>query len=218
MHLRFLRLRLPPCTVVSENTECMSEESGVDRLVLQFGNLRVTVESVAPGEPGQGIHLQASGSQTDTPTGPLAGGQPAAPRSEDSEFLAAHTALQLGALNLGDLRVHLRGIGPCEGWTAEARLARAFRAGLSAALVVEGARRYQCRSPELPLRNRVYICLQCARYPDGFWTTSYTTFIRHCPRERSGVLERGSVSHAFPSRCEASCFLEGAGAGWPTQL
>ena len=196
----------------------MSEEAAVDRLILRLGNLRVTVESVEAGGSVQGVEVQTSGSQTDTSTGPLASGQPAAPRSEDAEFLAANTALQLGALNLGDLRVHLRGIGHCEGWTAEARLARAFRAGLSAALVVEGARRYQCRSPELPLRNRVYICLQCVRYPDSFWTTSYATFIRHCPRERSGVLKHGSVSHAFPSRCEASCFLEGAGAGWPTQL
>ena len=40
----------------------MSEESSLDRLILQFGNLRVTVEAVNPEEASQGIRVQAAGS------------------------------------------------------------------------------------------------------------------------------------------------------------
>ena len=119
----------------------MSEDNSLERLILQFGNLRVTVEAVNPEEASQGIRAQAAGSQATSETGPLAGGLETAPRSEDSAFLAAHSAAQLGALRIADLRVHLRGLGPCEGWTAEAPLARAYRAGLSAALVPGTQRR-----------------------------------------------------------------------------
>ena len=195
----------------------MSEQPLLDRLVLQFGNLRITVENNLQAEQGQGREASTSGSQAET--GPLAGGPDrTAPRSDDQDFLAATTSTELGALSLGDLRNHLGGLQDCGSWTAEARLALAFRAGLSAFLVVEGARTYQLRSPELSVRNRFYICLQCRRHRDGFWTTSYRTFIRNCPQESNGRLEAGSVSHAFASRAEAACFLEGAQSPWPQQL
>ena len=154
-----------------------------DRLILQFGNLRVTVEAANAEEASQGIRVaaQAAGSQAFGNWTPCQRPRDRTEVGGLTAFLAAPSAAQLGALSMGDFRVHLRGLGSCEGRAAEARLARAYRAGLSAALAVEGARRYQLRSAGLFLKNRVYICLQCARCPDGFWTTSYTVFIRHCP-------------------------------------
>lgn len=100
-------------------------------------------------------------------------------------------------------------------WTGRARLARAFRAGVSAHLVLLG-RDGAVPSPAVPFRNSIYLVLRCHRYPRGFWTSSYKTYIEEVG-DRPG-LEAGSVNHAFASRAEASAYLAGANQQWPREL
>ncbi|CAE7804751.1 unnamed protein product [Symbiodinium microadriaticum] len=134
-----------------------------------------------------------------------------AARSTDTEFLAASTAEALAGLTLGSLSSLARGIAALENWTAEARIARAFRAGLSAASVLSGAQDYQARSPVLPTRNRIYVVLRCSSTPGGFVTDSYRTFATRVPKDGVGRLERTAVCHAFASRAEARAFVQGCG-------
>ena len=76
----------------------MSEQGPVDRLVLQFGNLRITVESTSAEERAQDREAVAPGSQAEA--GPLAGSPTGtAPRADDQAFLTAFSARELGALN-----------------------------------------------------------------------------------------------------------------------
>ena len=113
----------------------------------------------------------------------------------ENALLDSTTAEGIGACELGPLRSLAAGLAPSGSWTGQSRVARAYRAGLSAFLVLEGAREVQVSSPSLSLRNRFYVCLRSQAYPQGYFTTSYRTFIRHCPHDRDGRLEQGSVSH-----------------------
>ena len=69
---------------------------------------------------------------------PLAGSA-AGPLSPDLEILGLDSAASLAEFDLGHLSSLASGLGTAPGgWTPAARLARAYRAGVSARLVLEG--------------------------------------------------------------------------------
>ena len=72
----------------------------------------------------------------------------------ENALLDSTTAEGIGACELGPLRSLAAGLAPSGSWTGQSRVARAYRAGLSAFLVLEGAREVQVSSPSLSLRNR----------------------------------------------------------------
>jgi len=160
-------------------------------------------------------------------TGPLAGER--APVSHERRLpgnltvaedllLGASTIDELVAFDLG-ANLHLsRGLSATGAWTAQARIARAYRAGVAARLVLAGVSSYQQASLPLPVRNRCYIVLRCRAWPSGFYTESLAIFRRHVPKDSVGRLERDSVCHAFASRAEATAFAAGAQVPWPAEL
>ncbi|OLP99118.1 hypothetical protein AK812_SmicGene18347 [Symbiodinium microadriaticum] len=184
------------------------EDPALERLTLQLSGFRITIEraSAEPPSPTGSFILvnEDSGSGAQASTGPLAGeastSQASRGRSSDDDFLEATTAEALAALSLGSFRDLARGIAALENWTSEARIARAVRAGISAAIVLSGARDFQERSPPLPTRNRIYVVLRCSSTPGGFVTEAYKTFAARVPKDGVGRLERAAVCHAFPSR------------------
>ena len=152
---------------------------------------------------------------------PLAG-SPREPEGSNAARLAVldlTTAQELETYDLGHLASLGRTLGNAgPGWTGRARIARAFRAGVSAALVLSGPVEYQSSSAPLNQRNRYYICLRTSSRPNGFWTLSSSTFfaeVRGPSGERFG---HDVVSHAFPSRSECEAFLAGARRPWPPEL
>lgn len=194
----------------------MSSGSGwLDRLVLRFRGLRITIEPADdPTETADSGEASESGARTSTGSldwevvSPEPAGE--APTSyfrlltqSEEELLASEAPEAIGEFELGPLRHLASGLAAVGPWTPEGRVARAFRAGISAFLVVEGARLVQASSPPLALRNRFYICLRSRSQPEGFVTTSFRTFLLHCPREAGGRLD---------------AFLEGARTQWPREL
>ena len=211
-------------------------EDATDRLIIAFAGLRISIErsasSASPSASASSYQVVSSPGARTT-TGPLTGEENSQPpeggtpdledrfrlfTSAEEALLASTSPGDFGNFELGHLRSlssSLASVGP---WSAQGRIARAYRAGLTAFTVVEGARLRVVPSPPLDLRNRWYICLQCQAYPAGFLTSSYRTFIRHCPHAPNGDLEEGSVSHGFPTRSEVAAYLAGARAPWPREL
>ncbi|OLP74955.1 hypothetical protein AK812_SmicGene45344, partial [Symbiodinium microadriaticum] len=194
-------------------------ENSVDRLVLQFSGLRITIEqgeaSASAREPsptGSFILVEGDSAGSQTETGPLARGSQASPSragsSPDEAFLDATTLAALGALELGPLARFARGLASVGDWSPAARVARAYRAGLSAKSVLEGRTDYQASSLPVPTRNRIYVVLRCRAEPEGFVTDNFRTFLGRVPKDQVGRLEKFAVCHAFASRSEASAFIE----------
>ena len=104
-------------------------------------------------------------------------------------------------------------------WTPRARIGRAFRAGISAHLVLQGLFDKQAQTPgfSVRVRNRVYVVARCRQFPGGFYTKEYRIY--HDQLVVGGSLEEGSVSHAFPSLTEAEVFLRACHfSRWPPEL
>lgn len=137
------------------------------------------------------------------------------------QLLAARTARDLAAIVLpflGHLVSRLRGTQA--EWSPTARIARAFAAGLAAKKRLEGVV-HSYSTPGIPFRNTIYVALRAPFRVEGFWTSSYSTYIRLVePRDRAsqGDFDSDSISHAFPSRAEADAYLLGAARAWPPAL
>ena len=71
-------------------------------------------------------------------------------------------------------------------------------------------------SPSLPRRNSIYIVLRGPENSPGFWTGSYQTDLAGVG-VAGGSLHHDSISHGFPARVEAACYLCGAQQRWPPQ-
>ncbi|CAE7908105.1 TNNC1, partial [Symbiodinium sp. KB8] len=146
----------------------MSDQAAVDELVLRLGDLTITINRPARARAER--ETEAAGEEA----------LPDRLVARDTEVLAAGTAAELARLHLPALQPladQLRG-ATGEG-TPQARVARAYRAGLSAAGILRGEIGLAVRSPSIPQRNTIYIVLQCALHEDGFWTTSFATFRRY---------------------------------------
>eukprot|EP00435_Cladocopium_sp_Y103_P010900 s2474_g2.t2 len=64
-----------------------------------------------------------------------------------------------------------------DSWNQVARIGRALRAGISAHHVLTEQFHKQARSPVLPFKNEIYVCLRCIRSDRGWWTRSYSIYI-----------------------------------------
>ena len=105
---------------------------------------------------------------------------------------------ELAAGDIGVRSALARGLGSVSsGWTARARVGRAFCAGIGAALVIEGAETHQPRSPDLSSRNRFFICLRAPGHPNGFWASEASSFFRAVAGERGERFHPETVCHGF---------------------
>ncbi len=138
----------------------------------------------------------------------------------EEQAILAVTPQQCAALELGFLAhlvARLRG-QPSSGWTPQARIGRAFRAGVLAGRRLRGEIRSE-RSPSLPvLRNSFYICLRGGYVEEPFWTSSYPTYVARVREREVDRFADESVSHAFPTQAESTAFLAGARSGWPREV
>ena len=150
----------------------MSErDTEEDHLVLSFAGLRISISR----EPA----VRASSSDgARAHTGPLAGASRAQETveaslggryrlntPEEERLLASNTPAEIGAVALGHLGASAANLAPVGPWTSQGRLARAYRAGLVAFEVIEGARVVPEVTPPLDLRNKWCICLQSRAKP-----------------------------------------------------
>lgn len=103
-------------------------------------------------------------------------------------------------------------------WTARARLARAFRAGLLAQRWLQGEPRGEI-SAAIPFGNLYYIVLRGKDSGPAFWTRNYSVYHQAVFQHIRGqeAFSPESVSHAFPSQAECTAYLSGSGASWPVE-
>ena len=127
---------------------------------------------------------------------------------------AALEQADLGPHNVFIRRLHAAG----EPWTARARVARAVRAGVAAAAVLRGEAEYVCRSPALPLQNRIYVVLRSGCTPESFVTASYSRYFSKLSDPATGKFRAGTLSHGFASKAEAESYCAAAGQPWPAEL
>ena len=136
-------------------------------------------------------------------------------KDEQTRILAATTAQTLHNLCPIFIAIHETKIDSVGDWTPRARLARAFRAGLSV--------RWQRRDQRCPLvesaiietrRSPVcYVILKCSRYPGPVWAHSLKKY-REVLQQPDRTLEPNSYSHSFLSTLEGQVYLEAAGYSW----
>lgn len=199
--------------------EPAADSSEIQSITVQLANLDITI-TVQPSRRVGSAAGPSSAYPFATGAVALAPPDPADfPLVLEEQAIAAVTAADLGALSLPFLQVHqghLRAQHPH--WTARARVGRAFRAGVIAGRRLAGEY-LEHTSPAIPNRNTVYIVLRGkpgSRGEQGFWTTDYSTYIQGV--QAGGDFHRDSVSHAFATQAEVSCYLAGARRGWPVQL
>lgn len=211
----------------------MSGRLLLDELVFRFRGLRISISaepasSPAVGSPassptGSFTLVESSDTGAQASTGPLAeeaASLPTGPEdvSPDEAFTEVDTPEELVCLRLGPYLSLSRGLSTAGLWSPVARIARAYRAGVFAGARLRDERDYIRASPPLPLRNRLYIVLRCAVYPQGFYTDRFSTFEAYVWRNRRGQLEPHCICHGFPSRSEVEAYLAGAQVGWPQEL
>ena len=101
-------------------------------------------------------------------------------------------------------------------WTAAARIGRAFKAGVGARLRL-GGQLVPGVTEATPFRSTYYLCLVAPRYPEGFWTPDYSSYIDRVFGP-GGDFHPDSISHGFATRSESEAYLVGAGKQWPQRL
>lgn len=107
-------------------------------------------------------------------------------------------------------------------WTAELRIARAFREGyLGRCAIHIGATQVPHPIPfQLPCSHKFHVVLACPEYPQGFWSERARPFLQLIgnPTGKYSADPPTSVFSNFYSKAEAAAYLQGAGRGWPRQL
>ena len=198
-------------------------DEDIRELTVRLQHCSVTVR-IEPSETSASASRQAPPAPSDGESVrarvPLAGSSSSSTVLEDDlRVLDLSSPTELGALDLGHLNSLAASLGACSGgWTARARLGRAYRAGVSARLVVQGRFDYQQASATLDVRNKFYVCLRCSKRPSGFWTSSARTYFTNISGPSGEKFCPTSVSHAFSSKAEVFVFLAGAQATWPEEL
>eukprot|EP00438_Fugacium_kawagutii_P033184 Skav219798 [mRNA] locus=scaffold147:115277:117782:- [translate_table: standard] len=172
----------------------------VESITVQLAGLELTITATPVASGG---YSRGSGSEFELvgPGSPSTFLQPSSPELQ-ALVLETTSPLALAALPIDLDERLLRALRSSHPeWSARARLARAYRAGLAAAIRL-GGELSPVTSPAIPFRNSIYIVLRCEDYPNGFWTSSYRTYI-NAVGEGSGLQPR-SISHALASRAELS--------------
>lgn len=196
------------------------QDSEVESVTVQLANLEITITArpLAPSTDttGSASSVAVSAAAVESSTPETIAFYQLGEQFED-RIIAAQTPTELIALSLrflGIFTARLRGSGP---WTPEARVARAYRAGIVARRQLGGL--YQGgTSPATPFRNTVYVVLRARSTGSAFWTNSYPTYLAAvCQEGRLHHFHQDSVSHGFASQSEASAYLAGAHRQWPPE-
>ena len=193
--------------------------SDIETVTVQLAGLLLTI-SVSPLPSGDSPPESQTWYSTSRVARAVAGPAPTTDLTPELRALVLETTspLALAALPvpLLDLKAPLLR-SQHSVWTGRARLGRAFRAGIIAKIRLDGDS-CELSSPSIPQRNAFYICLRCSRYPRGFWSASYQSYIELIGTRGSTGLESGSISHAFPSKVEAEVYAAGANQPWPVEV
>lgn len=203
-----------------------SEPAGTEHSVtVRLGDLELTITArrvqPAGSSSSDGGFELVSATAVEAPEASVSTPSPEAFAGEvtlavQERVLAATAVAQLESLVLPFLSFFSARLRPVHSiWTPRARIARAFRAGVSAQRRLSGI---YCDSSALglPLRNTIYICLRGGDNPEPFWTTSYSVYVGRVRGDRADF-HQDSVSQAFPSRAEVEAYLVGACQPWPAQ-
>ncbi len=204
-----------------------SDSEGVETVTITLAGLELTISarpapSTTRGEPARIVVESASASES-TPersTDLVVYHDPfSLPEELKDQAVRAATIADLAAIPLpflAYLTPQLRTAN--QEWTARARLARAFRAGVIGRKRIEGQYLDEV-SLGLPLRNQIYICLRGRFGGSPFWTKSYGIYLDRVRSDIPGqTFESESISHAFPSRAEVQAYLVGAQFQWPQEV
>lgn len=210
----------------------MSSDHITEHLNIAFGGLRISGQFHAEGSR-KTTHLNiqrdpdAPGSSADckssTPSKPFSekesGSQEecqtnaqeereaeASPESDDEVSAASNTTLPASVgLLVGKLR------GPLGGFSPRGRINRAWKAGLSAAKVLEGSRRRV--SPTPPYAGRVdkaaYVAIPKDNGKEPITVASWKALKEWF--DNQGILQDDAVFHGFPTKPEAEAYSRGAG-------
>ena len=205
---------MPPKLIISES---------VEELTLRFGDLELGINVRRAQSPSGDsstwevvTHADSSGAGSVTASHT---------RLRVSDNLVTQTLTAVSAQELSDLPLdfldHLTNKlrGGDSAWTPQARIGRAFKAGVVASLRLEG-QYSDLKVPTVPYRNSVYIILRAAALEQGGWTPNYGTYIRAVGAQTPSRhdFDDYSISHSFATRAEGEAYLAGAGKAWPRLL
>ncbi len=195
----------------------------VDELVLRFGELELGINvRRAPSPTGDSASWElvttadgSTGASTTTATT-----NHLVSDNLVAQTIAATTAQELADLPLGflsHLTSKLRGTN--NEWSPQARIGRAFQAGVVASLRLEG-QYSEHRAAGVPCRNSIYIILRAPGLEQGGWTPNYAKYIAAVGAAIPGRrdFDDYSISHSFATRAEGEAYLAGAGKPWPRLL
>ena len=194
----------------------------VDELVLRFGELEIGINVRRASSPtgASSTWELVSAADSSTGTGASLAALPHVSSNLVAQSLAASSAADFAALPLGFLDHLVNKLrGTDSAWVPQARVGRAFKAGVVASLRLEG----QCsevKVPSIPYRISVYIILRAPGLDQGGWTPNYSTYLRAvgAGAPAGQDFHDSSVSHSFATRAEGEAFLAGAGKAWPPLL
>ena len=200
--------------------------SDVEEITVQLAGLQITITA-----------RPLAGGATGYLTGSAAGGVrsgPAEPSTEPryvldhdpvgralcTRALAAQGPAELAALPVRFLDYLLTRLRSSHiTWSPQARLGRAFKAGVVGRYRLEGHvfPDQTGASDSTPFRNSCYICLRCPQYLEGFWTPDYSKYI-DLVKNSLGEFYSEGISHGFATQAEIEAYLVGAGRPWPPRL
>ena len=169
-----------------------------------------TLESALPPEPARAASVtSASPTEWDlissaTPTDPVPEIAAAVPFSAYNEVAQQLTAAPLACRELGSR------LGSTEA-ESEARVQRAWEAGLWAAAVLSGRIPKPRPTPKISLRPAVYIVLRGPNVTLPVRVATAAEYYRILPR-----FTDDSLSHSFPSIVEAKIYCLAAGVEFPS--
>ena len=174
-----------------------AQEAAVEELTSRFSGLEITVRRTEVGSDYgfELVNQEPSSSPSSLPSRPFV-----EQRSSTAQVLGAATAVELAALELPEVEHLTRSLRDSgSSWTPRARIARAFRAGVSAWQKLRGEVRYTQGSPALGLRPCIDVAIRSVHYRDKFWTRSYNTF-RPKTQDSTGAFFREVILVPQPCR------------------
>ena len=180
-------------------------------LTLAFGSLEVTVRrrTTAP-DPAPAVREDSFELVEEAPE--------ASEPSRDDALVAADTAAALDAFDVPELRPLSRRLRTStREWTANARVHRAYRAGILARRRIAGDRPHYETSLEVPSRVQYYVVLRGPRNGPPFWTALSRTFFEGVRGRGGERFDSTVVCQGLPSVAEVDAFLLGAQSPWPQE-
>ena len=182
-------------------------EDDIEEITVRIGALEVAIR----GRALSTVQVEDSGYSVVSAPSASASAQPRA----EHPLLELSSAGDLAAYPLPELSDLVRQLRARHStWTPAARIARAFRAGLTAQQKLAGLQTHVQSSPSVPFRNSLYIVLRCPQFPLGFWTSDYEVY-RGAVFGPGHIFYDDTISHAFASQAEGEAYLRGAGRQWP---